>query len=75
MNTSFDLTDAIPTPLPRRHGLIFMDNYPPAASTSSALLNAVLWRNLAVVGTVWPMVDMTLSVADDGVGKCGRRGF
>jgi len=30
MNISFDRTDAIPTPLPRRHGLIFMDNDPPA---------------------------------------------
>lgn len=48
MNISFDRTDTIPTPLPRRHGLILMDNDPPAASTSALLLHATLF-----CGAIW----------------------
>ena len=55
MNISFDRTDAIPTPLPRRHGLILIDHYPPADTLPFLLLPCYYTRlcSVAQSGCSW----------------------
>jgi hypothetical protein len=76
MNISFDRTDTIPIPLPQRHGLILMDNYPLADTPLFPTLkcSSVQWRNCDDVSVISPVVDEILSVADNEMGKHGRSG-